>query len=102
MSFLKSRKNPENKIIKKEWLSGFFPIEIFDGIKRQQIFSIGTLIISILLISPIIIWLSHDPDSIRNPIIALAKFNAFMAISTLSINLVALLTALIPNHGALP
>jgi predicted ferric reductase len=40
----------------------------------------------LLLISPIIVWLSYNPDSIKNPIIALAKFNAFMAISTLSIN----------------
>jgi len=86
MSFLISRKNQGNKILKKGWLSGFFPFEIFDGIKRQQIISTGTLLIIILLISPIIIWLSHSPESIKNPIIALAKFNAFMAISTLSIN----------------
>jgi predicted ferric reductase len=86
MFFLKSRKKRGNKILKKGWLSGFFPVELFDGIKRQQIFSIGSLIILLLLISPIIIWLSYNPDSIKNPIIALAKFNAFMAISTLSIN----------------
>ena len=86
MVFLKSRKNRANKILKKKWISGFFPVELFDGIKRQQIFSIGSLIILLLLISPIIVWLSYDPESIKNPIIALAKFNAFMAISTLSIN----------------
>jgi len=86
MSFLKSRKETGNKILKKGWLSGFFPVELFDGIKRQQIFSIGTLTILLLLISPIIVWLSYNPDSIKNPIIALAKFNAFMAISSLSIN----------------
>ena len=49
MSFLKSRKKQDNKILKKGWLSGFFPIEIFDGIKRQQMFSAGTLLIIILL-----------------------------------------------------
>jgi len=86
MSFLKSRKKQRKKILKKGWLSGFLPVELFDGIKRQQIFSIGSLMILLLLVSPIIVWLSYDPDSIKNPIIALAKFNAFMAISTLSIN----------------
>ena len=86
MFFLKSRKKRGNKILKKKWLSGYFPAELLDGIKRQQIFSIGSLMIFILLFSPIIIWLSYNPSSIRNPIIALAKFNAFMAISTLSIN----------------
>ena len=86
MSFWKQRINRKKKLLKKRCFSGFFPIELFDGIKRQQIFSIGTLLIFIFLISPIIIWLSYNPDSIKNPIIALAKFNAFMAISTLSIN----------------
>ena len=86
MAFSKSRKKPKNKILKKGWKSGFFPFQLLDGIKRQQIFSIGSLIILLLLISPIIVWLSYNPDSIKNPIIALAKFNAFMAISTLSIN----------------
>jgi predicted ferric reductase len=86
MSFLKLRKKHKYKLLKRGWLSGFLPVELFDGIKRQQIFSIGSLIILLLLISPIIVWLSYNPDSIKNPIIALAKFNAFMAISTLSIN----------------
>ncbi len=86
MTIGKSQKNQRIKLLKKNWLSGFFPMEIFDGIKRQQISSIGSIIILILLISPIMIWLSYSPESIRNPIIALAKFNAFMAISTLSIN----------------
>jgi predicted ferric reductase len=76
----------KSKLLKKGWISRYFPIELFDGIKRQQIFSIGSLMILLLLISPIIIWLSYNPDSIKNPIIALAKFNAFLAISTLSIN----------------
>jgi predicted ferric reductase len=84
MKYPKSRR--KTKLLKKGWISGFFPVELFDGTKRQQIFSIGSLIILSLLISPIIIWLSYNPDSIKNPIIALAKFNAFMAISTLSIN----------------
>jgi len=81
-----SKKKRIDKKLKKGWPSGFLPVELFDGIKRQQIFSIGSLIMLFLLISPIIIWLSYNPDSINNPIIALAKFNAFMAISTLSIN----------------
>ena len=79
-------KYSKSKLFKKGWISGFLPTEIFDGIKRPQIFSIGSLITLFLIISPIIIWLSYNPDSIKNPIIALAKFNAFMAISTLSIN----------------
>ena len=87
MVFQKSRKNLKNKrILKKEWFTGFFPVELFDGLKRQQTLSKGTAAIIILLISPIIIWLSYQPTSIQNPIIALAKFNAFLAISTLSIN----------------
>ena len=86
MAFLKFSKKRGKKILKKRWPSGFFAVEIFDGIKRQQIFSIGSSVILLLLISPIIIWLSYNPDSIKNPIIAVAKFNAFMAISTLSIN----------------
>jgi len=86
MFFRKSRRNPKNRVIKKGCFSGYFPVEIFDGMKRQQILSIGTLLIFFLLISPIIIWLSYNPSSVNNPIIALAKFNAFMATSTLSIN----------------
>jgi len=84
MKYRKSRR--KSKLLKKRWFSGFFPVELFDGIKRQQIFSFGSIIILLLLISPLIVWLSYNPDSIKNPIIALAKFNAFMAISTLSIN----------------
>ncbi len=86
MVLYKSRGKQKNTILKNKWLSGFFPVELFDGIKRQQIFSYGSLLMFLLLISPIIVWLSYNPDSIKNPIIALAKFNAFMAISTLSIN----------------
>ncbi len=86
MFFQKHRKNPKKNILKKGWFSGFFPVELFDGLKRQQIMSKGTVAIFILLISPIIIWLSYQPTSIQNPLIALAKFNAFLAISTLSIN----------------
>jgi predicted ferric reductase len=84
---VEKHKNMKSKrLLKKRWYFGYFPIEIFDGIKRQQIISTGTLIIILLLFSPLIIWLCHNPESIQNPIIALAKFNAFMAISTLSIN----------------
>ena len=73
-------------MLQKGWFSRFFPLEIFDAMKRQQIVSIGSLLFFIFLISPLVVWLSYNPDSIRNPLIALAKFNAFMAISSLSIN----------------
>ena len=86
MVFLKSQKNKEFKVIKNNWLSGFFPLELVDRMKCQQIFSLGTFIMIALLISPLIVWLSYNPNSIKDPIIALAKFNAFMAISALSIN----------------
>jgi len=86
MVFFKPRRKRDTKLLKKRFLLGFFPLELFDGLKRQQIVSIGTLLFFFLLISPIIVWLSYKPDSIKDPIIALAKFNAFMAISTLSIN----------------
>jgi len=86
MSFGNDRQHTKNKVLKKGWFFGFFPIELFDKLKRQQILSIGTLVIFFLLLSPIIIWLSYTPTSIKNPIIALAKVNAFLAISTLSIN----------------
>ncbi|MBN2603826.1 MAG: ferric reductase-like transmembrane domain-containing protein [Candidatus Thermoplasmatota archaeon] len=86
MSFWELGKNSKYRILKKGWFSGFFPLELFDAMKRQQIISYGTLIFLVVLVSPIIIWLSYNPTSIKNPIIALAKFNAFMALSTLSIN----------------
>ena len=86
MVFWKSQQNKGIKLFKKNWLSGFFPMELFDGMKYQQIFSPGTFIMIALLISPLIVWLSYNPDSIKDPVIALAKFNAFMAISALSIN----------------
>lgn len=86
MSFLKSGEKHKNKLLKKGFLSGFLPLEFFDGMKRNQIVSIGSFVTFFLILSPIIIWLSYNPDSIQDPLIALAKFNAFMAISTLSIN----------------
>ncbi len=81
-----SRKKPAKKIVKKEWFSGFFPLELFDAMKRHQMVSIGSIVIFLLVLSPIIIWLSYRPTSIQNPLIAVAKLNAFMAISTLSLN----------------
>jgi predicted ferric reductase len=78
----------KRKILKKGWFKGFFPFEVFDGMKRQQVKSPGTFLSILLIISPVAVWLSYFPDSARDPIIALAKFNAFMAISTLSVNFV--------------
>lgn len=86
---MEKQKNKKSKrFLKNRWYLGFFPIEIFDWLKRQQIYSIGTLLTIFLIISPITIWLSYNPDSIKNPVIALAKLNAFLAISTLSINFI--------------
>jgi predicted ferric reductase len=56
--------------------------------KRWQMVTPGTLIFLLLALSPIVIWLSHDPGSVRNPWIAGAKTCAFLAISTLSLNYV--------------
>jgi len=72
--------------LQENWFSGYFPNEFVDPLKRQQLVSLGSLIFIVLLLSPIIIWLSYRPRSIEDPIIALAKFNAFMAISSLSLN----------------
>ncbi len=70
------------------WFKRYLPLELVDGLKRQQIISPGSLITIILILSPVAVWLGYNPDSIRDPVIALAKFNAFMAISTLSLNFV--------------
>ncbi len=78
----------KNNLMKKGWIKGFFPLEMLDGLKRAQVVSPGSILILILILSPILIWLSYDPDSVKDPLIALAKFNAFMAISTLSLNFV--------------
>ncbi|MGA1848330.1 MAG: ferric reductase-like transmembrane domain-containing protein [Thermoplasmatota archaeon] len=67
---------------------GFLPVELFDGLKRWQMATPGTLVFLLLAFSPIIIWLSHYPGSVRNPWIAGAKTCAFLAISTLSLNYV--------------
>ena len=72
--------------IVKPPLLGYLPTEFFDGIKRSQMMTPGALIFWFLAISPIIIWLSHDPESVRDPWVAGAKTCAFLAISTLSIN----------------
>ncbi|MGA1873292.1 MAG: ferric reductase-like transmembrane domain-containing protein [Thermoplasmatota archaeon] len=69
-------------------LAGFLPIEIFNGLKLSQMRTPGTLIFLILMASPIAIWLANDPDSVRNPLIAVAKTCAFLGISTLSVNYV--------------
>ena len=88
MVFKKIKIRREKKVLKKKWFLGFFPLELLDGLKRQQILSIGSLLMFILLIFPIALWLSYRPESVQNPLIALAKFNAFMAISTLSLNFI--------------
>lgn len=82
------RKKEGGKRLKKKWYLGFLPIEFFDSLKRQQLISPGFLLTILILFSPVIIWLGYGPDSIRNPVIGLAKFNAFMAISTLSVNFI--------------
>ena len=86
MAFLKSKQKRKQKTLKKGWFLHFFPLEFFDGLKRQQLISLGSLLSIILVFSPVIIWLMYMPSSLKNPLIGLAKFNAFMAISTLSIN----------------
>ncbi|HMA83806.1 MAG TPA: ferric reductase-like transmembrane domain-containing protein, partial [Candidatus Thermoplasmatota archaeon] len=75
-------------MLKRNWFRGFFPSEPLDALKRQQLISPGFFLSIILIFCPIILWLSHDPDSIKNPLIALAKLNAFLAISTLSVNFI--------------
>ncbi|MFW3145302.1 MAG: ferric reductase-like transmembrane domain-containing protein [Thermoplasmatota archaeon] len=72
-------------LIKPPFL-GFLPMEFFDRMKRRQMMTPGAAISLILVISPVIIWLSHDPNTERDPWIVAAKTCAFLAISTLSIN----------------
>lgn len=67
-------------------LMGFLPLELFNGLKLSQMVTPGSAFFLLLILSPIIIWLSHNPDSIRDPLIAVAKTCAFLAISTLSVN----------------
>jgi predicted ferric reductase len=74
--------------LQKRWYSRYLPTEFVDPLKRQQLVSLGSLIFLVLLISPIVLWLSYRPRSIEDPIIAIAKFNAFMAISSLSLNFI--------------
>jgi len=88
MIFKKKEKRKRNKMLKRNWFRGFFPSEPLDALKRQQLISPGFFLSIILIFCPIILWLSHDPDSIKNPLIALAKLNAFLAISTLSVNFI--------------
>lgn len=75
-------------LLKRNWFTGLLPFELFDRLKRQQLFSPGFFLTLILIFTPIAIWLSYQPQSIQNPFIAVAKFNAFMAISTLSVNFI--------------
>lgn len=88
MLFKKEKKQRKHKVLKKGWFHGFFPFEPFDSLKRQQLISPGFFLTLLLILSPIILWLSHNPDSIKNPLIALAKLNAFLAFSTLSVNFI--------------
>ncbi|MFO7676900.1 MAG: ferric reductase-like transmembrane domain-containing protein [Thermoplasmatota archaeon] len=84
----KIRFSSQRKIIKKKWYVGLLPLELFDRLKRSQLLSPGFFLTALLVFIPIIIWLSYQPNSIKNPFIAVAKFNAFMAISTLSVNFI--------------
>ena len=88
MLFKKQKEKRKRTILKRGWFRGFFPFEPFDSLKRQQLISPGFLLTLFLILSTVILWLSHNPDSIQNPIIALAKLNAFLAISTLSVNFI--------------
>ena len=87
--FIRKKRAPrEIKILKKRWYLGYFPFEFFDRLKRQQLISPGFLLTCFFIVVPLGIWLGYRPTSIQNPLIAVAKFNAFLAISTLSINFI--------------
>lgn len=88
MSIRKKRANQKRKYWKKRSYLGYFPLEFFDRLKRQQLISPGFLLTVFFIVVPIGIWLGYQPISIQNPWIAVAKFNAFLAISTLSINFI--------------
>jgi len=81
------KKAPNIRSVKRPIL-GFLPVELMDGVKRWQMITSGTLIFLLLALSPLVIWLSHDPGSVNNPWIAGAKTCAFLAISTLALNYV--------------
>lgn len=84
---IKPKRDKRGKL-KKRWYLRFFPLELFDSLKRQQLLNAGIILILLGLLTPLYLWLRNDPDSIKDPVIALAKFNAFMAITTLSINFI--------------
>lgn len=82
------RTGKKRKILKKRCFLGLFPLEFFDRLKRQQLISPGFFLTLILIVVPLGIWLWYKPTSVQNPWIAVAKFNAFLAISTLSVNFI--------------
>lgn len=82
------KKSNNKRILYRRWFLRFLPIELFDRLKIQQIKSIGSILTVFVILFPIFIWLSYRPDSILNPYIAIAKFSAFMAISTLAVNFI--------------
>lgn len=84
----KKRETKKRRLLKKRWYLGYAPLEFFDRLKRQQLISPGFFLTFLLIVFPLGIWLGYDPTSIQNPLIAVAKFNAFLAISTLSINFI--------------
>lgn len=88
MSIKKKKATKKRKILKKRSYLGYVPLEFFDRLKRQQLISPGFLLTCFFIVVPIGIWLGYRPTSIQNPLIAVAKFNAFLAISTLSINFI--------------
>ncbi len=73
---------------RKRWPLGFLPMEFVDSLKRMQLASPGSILFLLILISPVVVWVLHIPESARDPFVAVAKFNAFMAISALSLNFV--------------
>lgn len=84
----KKEEKQKRSCLYRKWPLRFFPLEIFEGIKRQQLYSPGSLMVLLIIISPIAIWLSYSPDSVKDPLIAVAKFNAFTAITLLSLNFI--------------
>lgn len=84
---IRKRTQPK-RFLRKNWFITWLPLELFDRLKQQQLLSPGMLFTILLILIPIGIWLGYQPRSLQNPLIAVAKFNAFMAISTLSVNFI--------------
>ena len=70
------------------WIKSFLPWEAADPLFRRYLRSRGAIVVAAVVAMTIAIWFAHGPDSLLNPLTALAKTSAFMAIVLLSLSFV--------------